>query len=186
MYDRTGNNWSHWNSNTELKEKSASYTRNTFNTLFTTILGKSHILRKVLQGETWNLSDGVHRWFKIHTEKKGPVTSDIIIIIVFVMVLCFVCVSFCWPLTSVLLNLHQDKHLLNYYNKIFGLVLLYKPWCAACRHRTTNYVEMFATKRNSYWQAEADILSHDGDFIIIIITNSTARFCSRNNSPWTS
>ena len=34
MYDHTSNNWSHWNSNTELKEKSASYTRNTFNRLY--------------------------------------------------------------------------------------------------------------------------------------------------------
>ena len=42
----------------------------------TAILGISHILRKVLQCETLNLSDGVHRWFKKHTRKKGPVTSD--------------------------------------------------------------------------------------------------------------
>ena len=35
MYGHTGNNWSQRNSNTELKEKSASYTRNTFNRLFT-------------------------------------------------------------------------------------------------------------------------------------------------------
>ena len=34
MYDHTSNNWSHLNSNTELKEKSASYTRNTFKTFY--------------------------------------------------------------------------------------------------------------------------------------------------------
>ena len=43
----------------------------------TAVLGTSHILRKVLQCETLNLSGGVHRWFKKHTRKKGPVTSDI-------------------------------------------------------------------------------------------------------------
>ena len=54
MYDHTSNNWSHWSSNTELKEKSASYTRNTFDRLLqkTAILGTSHILRKALQCET--------------------------------------------------------------------------------------------------------------------------------------
>jgi hypothetical protein len=31
MYDYTGNNWSHWNDNKMLKEKSGSYTRKTFN-----------------------------------------------------------------------------------------------------------------------------------------------------------
>ena len=35
MYDHTSNNWSHWNSNTELKEKSGNYTRNTFDRPFT-------------------------------------------------------------------------------------------------------------------------------------------------------
>ena len=44
MYDRTSNNWSHWNSNTELKEKSAGYTRNTSNRLFTK------------DGYTWNIT----------------------------------------------------------------------------------------------------------------------------------
>jgi hypothetical protein len=28
------------------------------------------------------VSDGVHRWFKKQTRKKGPVTGDIIIIII--------------------------------------------------------------------------------------------------------
>ena len=30
MYNYTSNNWSHWNSNEELKEKFGSYTRKTF------------------------------------------------------------------------------------------------------------------------------------------------------------
>jgi hypothetical protein len=30
MYDYTSYNWSHWNSNEKLKEKSGSYTRKTF------------------------------------------------------------------------------------------------------------------------------------------------------------
>jgi hypothetical protein len=30
MYDYTSYNWSHWNSNEKLKEKSESYTRKTF------------------------------------------------------------------------------------------------------------------------------------------------------------
>jgi len=31
MYNCTSNNWSHWNSNEELKEKFGNYTRKTFN-----------------------------------------------------------------------------------------------------------------------------------------------------------
>ena len=50
----------------------------------TAILGTSHILRKALQCETGNRSDGVHRWFKKQTGKKGPVTRDIMIIIIIV------------------------------------------------------------------------------------------------------
>ena len=44
MYDRTSNNWSHWNSNTELKEKSGCCTGNTFSRLFTK------------DGYTWNIT----------------------------------------------------------------------------------------------------------------------------------
>ena len=36
----------------------------------TAILGTSHIIRKVLQCETWSLSGGDHRWFKRSTRKK--------------------------------------------------------------------------------------------------------------------
>jgi len=53
MYDYTSSNWSHWNSNEMLKEKLGRYTRKTFErfTTKTAILGKSHIIRKVLQCE---------------------------------------------------------------------------------------------------------------------------------------
>jgi hypothetical protein len=42
----------------------------------TALLGTSHIIRKVLQCETWNLSGGGHRWFKRSTGKKTPVTIN--------------------------------------------------------------------------------------------------------------
>jgi len=42
----------------------------------TAILGTSHIIRKVLQCETWSLSGGNHCWFKRSTRKKRPVTRD--------------------------------------------------------------------------------------------------------------
>ena len=54
MYDYTSNNWSHWNSNEKLKEKSGSCTRKAFDRftlLKTALLGTSHIIRKVLQCE---------------------------------------------------------------------------------------------------------------------------------------
>ena len=46
----------------------------------TAILGTSHIIRKVLQCEASSLSCGDHRWFKISTRKKRPVTRDIHIV----------------------------------------------------------------------------------------------------------
>ena len=46
----------------------------------TVILGTSHIIRKVLQCETWSLSGGDHRWFKRNTRTKRPVTRDIHIV----------------------------------------------------------------------------------------------------------
>ena len=36
----------------------------------TTILGTSHIIRKVLECEAWSVSGGDHRWFKRSTGKK--------------------------------------------------------------------------------------------------------------------
>ena len=79
MYDYTGNNWSHWNSNEKLKETFESCTGKTFDKSpqKTAILGTSHIIRKVLQCEAWSVSGGDHRWFKRSTRKKRPVTRDI-------------------------------------------------------------------------------------------------------------
>ena len=42
----------------------------------TAILGKSHIIRKVLQCETWSVSGGDYRWFKRSARKKRPMTRD--------------------------------------------------------------------------------------------------------------
>jgi hypothetical protein len=44
----------------------------------TAILGTSHIIRKVLQTETWSLSGGVHHWLKSRStrEERKPVTKN--------------------------------------------------------------------------------------------------------------
>jgi hypothetical protein len=44
----------------------------------TAILGTWHIIRKVLQAETWSLSGGVHHWLKGRStgEERKPVTRD--------------------------------------------------------------------------------------------------------------
>ena len=54
IFDCTGNNWSHRNSNRRLKESFESHTRKTFNRFATkySCTGTSHIIRKVLQSET--------------------------------------------------------------------------------------------------------------------------------------
>ena len=53
MYDCTGNNWSHWNSNEKLKEKFGSIPgKHSIDSLQkTAVLGTSHTIRKVLQCE---------------------------------------------------------------------------------------------------------------------------------------
>jgi hypothetical protein len=54
MIGNTSNNWSHRNSNKKFKEKFESHIRRKFNTFSTktTVLGKSHIIQKVVQSET--------------------------------------------------------------------------------------------------------------------------------------
>jgi hypothetical protein len=47
----------------------------------TAVLGTSHIIRKVLQSETWYLSGGDHRCLKRSTREKWPVTRNNIITI---------------------------------------------------------------------------------------------------------
>ena len=53
MYYYTSNNWSHWNNNEKLKEKlEATPGKHSVDSVQkTAILGKSHIIREVLQCE---------------------------------------------------------------------------------------------------------------------------------------
>ena len=51
MYDYTGNNWSHWNSNEKPKEKFVPGKHSIDSLQKTATLGTSHIIRKVLQCE---------------------------------------------------------------------------------------------------------------------------------------
>ena len=51
MYDYTGNNWSHWNSNEKLNLEAIPGRHSTDSLQKTAILGTSHIIRKVLQCE---------------------------------------------------------------------------------------------------------------------------------------
>ena len=53
----------------------------------TAILGTSHIIQKVLQCEALSLSGGNHRWFKRSTTKKRPVTRDIHIILIIILII---------------------------------------------------------------------------------------------------
>jgi hypothetical protein len=54
MYDYTGNNWSHRNTNKRFKETFGSHNRKIFSRFAkqTAVLGASHIIRNVLQSET--------------------------------------------------------------------------------------------------------------------------------------
>jgi len=54
MFDYTSNNRSQRNSNKDFKEKIESHIRRKFNifSIKTTVLGESHVIRKVLQSET--------------------------------------------------------------------------------------------------------------------------------------
>jgi hypothetical protein len=55
----------------------------------------SHLIQKVLQSETWNLSGGNHRRFKCRsTSKKRPVTRDIKIIIIIIIIINFLLLMF--------------------------------------------------------------------------------------------
>ena len=57
VYDHTGNNWSQRNSNEGFKGKIDSLQK-------TATLRTSHILREVLQAETWSPGGGDHHWLK--------------------------------------------------------------------------------------------------------------------------
>ena len=60
MYDYTSNNWSHWNSNEKLKEKSGSYTRQTFDRFTTKDSYTWNITRNGESTAVWNLKP--ERW----------------------------------------------------------------------------------------------------------------------------
>jgi hypothetical protein len=77
MYDNTDSNWSHRNRHKNIKTLEANPGKHSIDLLQkTAILGTSHIIRKVLQCETWSLSGEDHRWFKRSTRMKRPVTRD--------------------------------------------------------------------------------------------------------------
>jgi hypothetical protein len=50
MYDYTGYNWSHWNSNGKLKEKFGKHSTDSLQKA--AVLGTVHTIRKVLQCES--------------------------------------------------------------------------------------------------------------------------------------
>jgi hypothetical protein len=66
------NHWGHRNCKQKFTKISGNNTRTTLNRFptKTAILGTSHIIRKVLQAETWSLSDGVHLWLKRRSTRK--------------------------------------------------------------------------------------------------------------------
>jgi hypothetical protein len=80
MLCHTSNHWSHRNCEQKFTKISGNNTRITLNRFptKTVILGTSHIIRKVLQAETWSLSGGVHHWLKKTStrEERKPVTRN--------------------------------------------------------------------------------------------------------------
>jgi hypothetical protein len=76
MLCHTSNHWGHRNCEQNFTNISGNNTRTTLNRFFTktAILGTCHIIRKVLQAETWSLSGGVHHWLKgrITSEERKP------------------------------------------------------------------------------------------------------------------
>ena len=73
MYDYTGNNWSHWNSDKSFRRNLEAITgKHSIDSLLkTAIPGTSHVIRKVQQCDAGSLSGGDHRWFKRSTRRKG-------------------------------------------------------------------------------------------------------------------
>ena len=87
MYDYTSNNWSHWNSNEKLKKKFGSCTRKTFDRFTTKDSYTWNITHNTESTAVWSLSGGDHRWLKRCTRKKKPVTTDIHIIRVIIIII---------------------------------------------------------------------------------------------------
>jgi hypothetical protein len=84
IYDCTGSNWSHRNYSKGFMETFGIHTRKTFNRLATkdTIIGTSHIIRKVLQPE-----------FKVCDKRKN---NNIIIIIIIIIIICTQNIATAW------------------------------------------------------------------------------------------
>ena len=81
----------------------------------TAILGTSHIIRKVLQCEAWNLSSGDHRCFKKITRKKclwqrHPccTTTTTIIIIKIIIIRCKLAVTRWQDLLCMYINMKEE------------------------------------------------------------------------------
>jgi len=53
----------------------------------TAVLGTSHIIRKVVQCETWSLCSGDQHWFKRSNKEKTAVTRENIIIIIIMIIM---------------------------------------------------------------------------------------------------
>jgi hypothetical protein len=78
MYDYTSYNWSHWNGNEKLTDKSGSNTRKTFDRFTTADSCTGNITHNAESAAVWDwsVSGGGHRWFKGSTWKNRTVTSD--------------------------------------------------------------------------------------------------------------
>jgi hypothetical protein len=80
MLCHTSNHWGHRNCEQKFTKIFGNNTRTTLNRFRTktAILGTSHIIRKVLQAETWSLSGGAHHWLKRRStrEERKPVTRN--------------------------------------------------------------------------------------------------------------
>jgi hypothetical protein len=78
MYGCTGHNWSHWNSNEKLKEKSGSYTGKTFDRFTTAGSCTWNITHNTESAAVWNWKR--ERWESPLVQGKyreeKPVTGD--------------------------------------------------------------------------------------------------------------
>ena len=68
MYDHTSNNWSHWDSNEKLREKSGSCTRKTLNRFTTKYSYTWNITHNTESTAVWSLKPG--RWSSPLVQEK--------------------------------------------------------------------------------------------------------------------
>jgi hypothetical protein len=84
----------------DVNNSSNNNTRTAFNrfSIKTAVIGTSHVIRKVLQCETWSLSGGVHQWLKRSTrEKKTCYKRLIMIMMMMVMVMMIIIITIITP-----------------------------------------------------------------------------------------